>query len=507
MWSDSPMQRTTVADAADPHLSRAEVLRAGAAGLLLAGGLRMLESEDAFAAESLIRPAHSRGDGVRVFRSRPALRPTLVTVLSRTAHAADGFLFLAPNSGPGQRGVMIVDDRGEVVWFRRTFPHTAMNFRTALYKGEPVLTWWEGSTARGLGRGEHVVLDASYQEIARFPAGKGRHSDLHELILTPRGTALITSWESRTMNLTSLGGTSRHEVIGGVVQEIEIPSARVLFEWRSFDHVPISESHQGVGPSFDYFHINSIDIDDDGDLLVSARNTWAIYKIDRGSGKVVWRLGGKQSDFAMGRGTSFAWQHDARHHGPGDRLISLFDNGAGPPAVEPRSHALVLALDHRRKRATLARDYRHSRQLLSRAMGNAQRLGNGNLLVGWGTEPYLTEFSARGAVVFDARLPPGGQNYRVFRLPWTGKPTDRPRLVALSTTAGRRLYVSWNGATEVASWQLRSGERAADLLVRATGPKRAFETMLTVPKGMRYAQVAALDRHGKVLAVSNIVRV
>lgn len=484
------------------------VRRAGsAAGALVVGGslgYGLLDPGTAAGSELVIRPAESAGKGVRVFRSRRDLRPALLTVSKKTSRVGDGYLFLAPNSGPGQRGVMIVDDDGELVWFKRTFPMTAMNFRTALYKGEPVLTWWEGKTDRGLGTGEHVILDSSYKEIARFPAGRGRESDLHELIITPRGTALITSWESRTRDLTALGGTSRHEVIGGVVQEIEIPSARVLYEWRSLDHVAIDESHQGVGPSFDYFHINSVDIDRDGNYLISARNTWAIYKIHSRTGEVLWRLGGKKSDFAMGPGTSFAWQHDARNLGTGDRFISLFDNGAAPP-VERRSHAMILRIDHKRKRVTVGRDYHHdSKQLLAFAMGNAQRLGNGNLLVGWGTEPHLTEFSIGGDVVFDANLPHGGQNYRTFRLPWIGRPSDRPRLVVRS---GGRLYVSWNGATEVASWQLLAGKVASAVSVRATGKKRSFETMLTAPAGAQLAAVAALDRHGKVLATSRVVRI
>jgi hypothetical protein len=484
--------------------------RAGALAVAVAVaamlGYALFAPGGAVGSEEVIRPADSVGKGIRVFRSRGDLRPALLTVTKRTARAAKGYLFIAPNSGPGQRGVMIVDDKGELVWFKRTFPATAMNFRTAVYKGKPVLTWWEGKTDRGLGTGEHVIVDSSYKEIARFPAGRGRESDLHELIITPRNTALITSWESRTRDLTALGGTSRHEVIGGVVQEIEIPSARVLYEWRSLDHVGIDESYQGVGPSFDYFHINSVEIDHDGNYLVSARNTWTIYKISSRTGKVLWRLGGKKSDFAMGPGTSFAWQHDARDLGPGDRFISLFDNGAAPP-VESHSHAMILQLDHKRKRVTVGRDYHHtSKQLLAFAMGSAQRLGNGNLLVGWGTEPHLTEFSLGGAVVFDAHLPHGGQNYRAFRLPWVGHPTDRPRLVTRSTAAGKRLYVSWNGATQVASWQLRAGATAGDLTVRATGAKRSFETMLTAPRGARFAAVVALDRHGKVLASSRVVR-
>ena len=93
--------------------------------------------------------------------------------------------------------MLILDDRGEVVWFRPTTPATAMNFRTALFKGQPVLTWWEGKAELGLGRGVHVIVDSTYREIARMPAGAGRQSDLHEFMLTPRGTAIITSYEVR----------------------------------------------------------------------------------------------------------------------------------------------------------------------------------------------------------------------------------------------------------------------------------------------------------------------
>ncbi len=209
---------------------------------------------------------------------------------------------------------MIVDDSGEPVWFHPTVPSTVMNLRAALYHGEPVLTWWEGKTKHGLGVGDHVIFDRYYRELARFPAGDGRGSDLHELILTPTGTALITAYDIPTVDRSSVGH-GRGRVIEGIVQELEVPSARVLFEWRSLDHVALTESYSQVAPAFDYFHVNSVDLAADGNLLVSARNTWTVYKVDRGSGKVIWRLGGKKSDFAMGPGTRFSWQHDARSHG------------------------------------------------------------------------------------------------------------------------------------------------------------------------------------------------
>jgi hypothetical protein len=440
---------------------------------------------------------------VRRFYSRPDLRPPRLTVLH--AGRSDRHLFLAPSNGPGQHGTLILDGRGDIAWFRPATPLIAMNFRTATYKGERVLTWWEGRADRGLGRGAHVVMDSSYRAIARLPAGNGRQSDLHEFTLTPRGTAIVTSYEVRPANLSRVGGPSRGKVIGSLVQELAIPSARVLFEWRSLEHVPIEESHAAYTEhAYDYFHINSVDVDADGNLLVSARNTWAVYKVHRRTGKVLWRLGGKKSDFRMGPGTAFAWQHDARHHDAG-RLISIFDNSA-EPAVAQRSRALVIALDRRRKYARLVRQYAHPRGLLAPFMGNAQVLPRGDVVVGWGGQPFVTEFRRDGGVRFDARLPVGGQNYRAFRLPWAGRPHEPPRLVVHTTAGRRRLYVSWNGATQVVAWRVEAGNSPGALRSVATRSKRSFETALPVPAGQRFVQAVALGAGARVLGRSNALR-
>src|SRR5215475_5513050 len=114
---------------------------------------------------------------------------------------------------------MILDDDGEIVWFHPTAPKTAMNFRPGRYHGRPVLTWWEGKADNGLGTGTHVVVDQSYREIMRIPAGGGRESDLHEFLITPHNTALVTSYEVRNADLSAVGGPSSGQVIGGVVQE------------------------------------------------------------------------------------------------------------------------------------------------------------------------------------------------------------------------------------------------------------------------------------------------
>jgi Arylsulfotransferase (ASST) len=438
--------------------------------------------------------------GVQRFLSRPDLRPIAVDVVRPARDTAPGLLFIAPSSGPGDRGVMILDNAGKVVWWHSTEPLTAMNFRAALYKGEPVLTWWEGKSVKGLGVGDCVIFDRHYRQIARFRAGHRRPADLHEFVITPRGTALVTAQETRRRDLRPLGDRANRPVIGSVIQELQIPSARVLFDWRSLDHVALAESHQRIGPRFDYFHANSIGLTSDGNLLVCARNTWAAYKIDRDTGRVIWRLGGKKSDFRMGKGTFFAWQHDARSH-DGDRVISIFDNGASP-AVERQSRALLIALDHRRKRATLRRAFTHRPLVLAHYTGNMQVLGNDNVLVGWGSAPYFSEYGPDGSVRLDVRMARGGQTYRALRFPWSGRPKTRPKLVAVRGVGSLALYASWNGATEIARWQLLTGASQSSLRPEAAVPETGFETLLTPFATKGYAVAVALDDAGRPLGRS-----
>lgn len=341
-----------------------------------------------------------------------------------------------------------------------------MNFRVQTLRGEPVLTWWQALPGGGLGRGEHVIFDAAYREVARFPAGNGRRSDLHEFLVTDRGTALVTSFEIRH-------GGARGLTMGGVVQELEIPTARVLFEWKSLDHIGVEESYAPRGYRWDSFHVNSIDVDADGNLLVSARNTWAVYKVHRRTGAVLWRLGGKRSDFALAAGAHFAWQHDARSH-DGGSVLSIFDNGVH------RSRGLVLEL--RGRRASVLHEYRHDPAVHAHKLGSVQLLGNGDALVGWGTDPHFTEYAEAGAVKLDATLPHGGENYRTLRFPWHGRPHGGP----VAAVRNGMVYASWNGATDVAAWRIGTGQA-----VRRSG----FETALPFGPGA----VVALDVHGRAL--------
>jgi Arylsulfotransferase (ASST) len=481
-------------------LTRAQLIKQGiGAGASLALLGRFPTSVPAAAAA--IRPT------VHGFVTRPDLRPPMVTVASRARGTAAGYLFLAPASGPGERGGLILDNAGEPVYFHPTKPRTVMDFRPGALRGQPVLTWWEGRYVLGVGKvGDYVVTDGSYREIARFSSARHRRPDFHEVLLTDHGTLLVTAYETASADLRPVGGPSNGLVYGGLVQELAIPNGRLLWEWRSLEHVDITETvSDQLGSPFDYFHINGIEVDGEGNLVISARNTSAIYKISRRTGEVLWRLGGKRSDFAMGPGTQFGFQHDPRLHEHG-RTISLFDNGPRPVERRPESRAIVLALDSRRKQVTLKREIRHRSPLFAFATGSNQLLPNANRLVTWGITGWFTEYDSDGAVCLDARLPDKGQNYRVYRFPWEGKPAVPPAFKAYRPDGAARFYASWNGSTALAAWLLLTGRRPGALSESGRFPKRGFETSFPIPRGTRYAAVVALDAGGRALGRSRTVR-
>jgi hypothetical protein len=390
---------------------------------------------------------------------------------------------------------MIFDERGRLVWFRPLDTRGVADFRVQTYRGRRVLTWWRAKpTGAEYGRSSYTVVDASYRTVAGVRAVAGASSDPHELLLTRRGTALMTTFRS-----ILLGG---RRVADGGVQEVDLRNGRVLLDWRSTRHVAFAESYskRPRDPSvpYDFFHVNSIDVDTDGNLLVSARNTHTIYKIERRSGKILWRLGGKRSDFALGRNVRFAWQHDARRLKDG--AISLFDNGAAP-SVHRQSRVIFVRLDLRRMRATLARYVVHRPPRLAINQGNAQLLPRRHVLVGWGHAPYVTEYDARGRVVLDLRFGRGADSYRAFRFPWSGRPVDRP---AVAVRRGR-VFVSWNGATQVARWQVLGGRSRQRLRPLRNVQKREFETSAPAPP-LPWLAVRALDRKGSTLGTSRIIR-
>jgi len=438
------------------------------------------------------------------FVSRPDLKPPLIATTVTGSGVASGFIFLTAN------GPLIVDNNGGPIWYQAAAAGTSVSdLNVQQYQGKPVLTWWEGKVmSPGFGRGEHVVLDTQYKELRRIQAGNGQQADLHELVLTPEGTALLTAFQPVAADLSAQGGSANGMVFDCLVQEIELASGRVIFEWHSRDHVATTESYSPVPKvgttAYDYFHINSIDVGPDDNLLISARNTWTIYELERKTGAVVWRLGGKKSDFAMGGGVKFSWQHDARWRPDGS--LTLFDDAASP-TEEPQSRGLQLLVDESAKTVALKQQFTHPGGLLATSQGNMQRLDDGHLLIGWGALPYFSEFTATGEMIFDGKLATN-QSYRAFRFPWTGKPTTTPTVVGRRAGNGSlQLFTSWNGATDVTQWEVHAGASAAALARVAVAARTGFETTISIAGSGPFVAAHALDSSGGVLGISPTIQV
>jgi hypothetical protein len=426
-----------------------------------------------------------------------------------------GLILTDCHAGPGQQGPMIIDRAGRLVFFKplsdgATADLRAFNVRVQSHRGQPVITWWQGAVVAAHGEGHYEIYDQRYRLVAKVQAGNGYQGDLHEFVLTDRGTALLTCYGQDTGEVAlAAGGTWQGSYFYGVVQEIDVTSGRVLMQWRSDEHVPLDA---GMGPPptspesvWDYIHVNSIGVDpSDGNLLISARNTWACYKVDRRTGEVLWTLGGKRSDFQILPGAQFAFQHHVTPH-PGG-VLTIFDNEGGPPNEAAQSRGLVLRVDERSRQAALIRQYRHRPAVLSPALGSVQELPDGRMFVGWGDSGYFTEYDASGKAVLDGRLAPGTLSYRAFQSSWDGRPPTRPAVAVTTAGSAARLYVSWNGATEHRSWRVLGGARPGRLSALGTAGVAGFETVITVPDAPAWLAVEALNGTGHVLRRSAPVK-
>ncbi len=439
------------------------------------------------------------------FHSTPGLHPPPVKF---SGQPSPGKVLVTAQDST-QQGPMILDRQGHLVWFRPISQKRISAFGLSVqhYQGKPVLAWWQGRvTSGGYGiDGEDVILNQRYRTVAVLHAGYGYSPDLHDVKLTPQGTALVTAFVPVEADLSSVGGPKDGTVLDGVVQEVDVKTRRVVWTWHALGHVPISASESGKanpGEAYDYFHVNSVQQLPDGNLLISARNTWAVYEISRITGKVIWTLGGKDSDFQMGSGTSFEWQHDARMQPDG--TLTVFDD-ANTPEEEVQSRALRLDVDASRMRVTLRHAYAHSPKELPSAMGSMQLLRDGNVFVGWGTEPNFSEYTPSGRQVFDGSFHAPVQSYRAYLERWTAQPTSPPGIsVAPRGSADVTVYASWNGATEVTGWRLLAGASPHSLKFVETTSRTGFETAIKT-HASNYFEVQALAGSGKVLGTSKVI--
>ncbi|MGH2879177.1 MAG: arylsulfotransferase family protein [Solirubrobacteraceae bacterium] len=462
-------------------------------------------------AEFAKEPGDSKA--IQHFASAPTLTPTTVSLTTPAqAGSAPGDLFLAPYQGLGTPGEMISEQNGTLVWFHALAKGiSSTNFRVQKYEGNPVLTWWQGRILGvGFGQGEDVIYDSSYKQIATIKGGNGYRADLHEIRLSSNGTAWIDEFDPIHMDTSAEHGVRNGILTDSVVQEIDVKTGLVMWEWHALGHIPLSDSTMAAQRSsypWDVFHINSIDPGSSGDLLLSSRNTCALYDVNLKTGAFNWQLGGPHSTFKLRAGARTYFQHDAEFQEGG--LISAFDNGA-TPVKEKQSRGVLLKPDFTHRTVTLIKAFTNPTKTLSAAaQGNTLALPGGDWLMGYGNLPNFTEYSASGAVLLDGTLGKGVQNFRTYLSTWAGHPSEPPAIAATRTgTTSATLSTSWNGATEVASWQLLVGESPSSLSVVATVPKGGFQTTATVSlpasvsAASTFVQSRALSATGTVLGSS-----
>jgi Arylsulfotransferase (ASST) len=446
------------------------------------------------------------------FVTRPDLTPPNLEVTTTPDRAAPGDVFITP-AGDSQQALLIVDGEGQPVWESPRGGTRVLNLEEQQYQGQPVLTWYEGSVVNpGVGQGGYVIADSTYRTIARVNAVNGYSGDLHDMTITPQGTALLLIYSPVIVDAKSVGGSEQQRVLEPVIQEIDIPTGTLLFEWHGLGSIPLSQSYQPVpktaADAFDYVHPNSVALDQDGNLLLSGRHTWTTYKIDRLSGALDWHLGGKADNFAMRTRDEPAWQHDARRNPDGS--LSIFDNGAAGTTVTHKSRGLVFNIDEQAMTAALVHEYPAPGKVQSTSQGSIRPMPNGDWFVGWGDQPEFTEFAADGTIVFDVHFPSSSagtiSSYRALKYPWTGDPTDLPAVAAQrGTGAAMTVSASWNGATEVASWDVLAGPDRTHLTTVTSGPKHGFETAIHATTNDPYVAVQALDANGAVLATSPVI--
>jgi EmrB/QacA subfamily drug resistance transporter len=515
--TSGPGQGATVADTASVEARRSTRRFAGAIALVVVAFVAL---DLAFAGSHGAPVGAYTTRGAYSFVTEPTLHPPKLHKdgPTLTGKLASGYIFTANfynlNYPPlvGQSGPLILDHNLQPVWFQPVAEKiVASNLSLQTYEGKPALAWWQGvvTNTGQTESGEDVVVNQHYQPVARLKGKDGWVITLHELVISGED-AWVTANRNVAKDLSSYGGAYNGALIDSAVQEYNLKSGKLLSSWDALEHIPLEDSYASVptnGFPWDAYHVNSIALTGNGDFLVSMRNTWAAYLVNIASGQIQWTLGGKKSSFTFGPGAAFQWQHDVAFGG--GSTITLFDDhccqltggGTSVPATGA-SRGLVLNVDRSARTATLLAQYSGGNRFETEYMGDTQPLTNRNTFVGWGSEPYFSEYGPSGQQLLEANFPGPDLSYRETIEPWVGLPLTAPAGAARLGSSGTTVYASWNGATEVASWRVLAIGVGGKLTPVAGATRSGFETAVPVPATYRSFEIEALDARGRVIGAS-----
>jgi hypothetical protein len=419
------------------------------------------------------------GTGESPYLTHPEFADIMTTTVTVPAqNTGDGYIFVA---APGQfyggpSALMILENHGEPLYIRTVEGDPFVgDFKVQSVDGTDYLTFHAGFLPGGYTFGSSYVLDESYELVDSWTIDNG--SDLHDFILLDNGHAIMLAYVLIPYDLSPWGGPVDGILVDVILQEQDADK-NAVFEWVATDYMPIEDTHFNLNTTapVDFLHTNAIEVDDDGNWLLSHRHFSEITKIDRQTGDIIWRMGGASNEFDFPNDIGFNLQHDIRRLENGH--ITIFDNGNFH--IPAHTRAIEYAIDEVAKTATRFWIYPDDGSEYSAAMGNFQRLPNGNSFIGWGTQPKVSEVLSDGTLAFEMEL--GSINYRAFRFPWNGTPADPPRGVLQydADPTAVTIYTSWNGATGITGYDIYAGSSISTMSVVSNSPRTGFETMISV---------------------------
>lgn len=465
--------------------------------------------------------------------------PTWNILRNNKTLLAPGYWFIAPyeektQEVPGGKfiGPHIYDGDGELIWSGTPFfgHWNVFDFTVANVSGQPHLAMQDWHGQRG------VILDSSYEiwKTAPMLAAGDTFQNMHAFHVVDDGKKAlplnVRHWDAPAENsIRDVGynGTCKVGYQGFRELDLTKPGTPIVFEWEPKEHVSLNEStyikyngkdYDGTAKDmcirgWDAMHVNSVDKFPDGDYLVSARHSDTLYKISHVDESIVWRLGGKTSDFEFGDNAKFARQHhgEVLKQNSSHITISLFDNavGEGWQMAERRfSRGLIMSLDLNKMTANVTTQFGHPQGRLSSGRGSMQVLPNGNAFINWADDSHISEHLPNGTVLgFQASLPAKIDTYRAFKFPWIGRPKQPPDVHAEVTwdddhNMTTKISMSWNGATEVEKWAVHGVNAEGKAVHIDTVPRDGFETTLDHDGLVTNVYAEALDKHGTILGTS-----
>lgn len=499
----------------------------------------------------------------QTFFSDPAVIAPLANVVVEQQDAAFPATYVtwAPHGEGISTVPQLLDTRTlSVVYQGPQYDEDTFGFSVQTCNNTDFLVWWAGTSINGRAAGFIYIVDSTYHQVWNVSSIGLEYVDAHDVYLTPDCHVIYTAYQSRIFDLREFS-TDKHELteeswlMDSYFQEVDLATNELLFEWRASDHIDLHDSlwpaeKEGQGNEswhgWDYFHINSVQKDHRGNFLISARHTNALYYIDGTEGSVVWTLGGPRNDFRDlddGRATNFAWQHDARWIDDSLTTISLFDDRScgyfKPKDRQDRiSRGIVVNLDYDSMTVRLCDEYRAPDNITAVRKGGMHYLDNGNVLLGYGSEPGFTEFDPNGTILWDVRFGPvmkhmdrkTADNYRTYKLDWIGTPYWDPRIAPGPSFDGTPVslfngtyedlyanlvndtaYFSWNGATMLTKWLVLASHdpmqvfRMQSQLQRID--KTGFETGVHIGGAGPYVCAIALGENDEILGVTPLMNV